>query len=87
MTTDQRGGPPRSPEQVRHENAGAHLSAVMLNVEHALDRARKGHKAVAKAGGERNIELALADCVADLEKVRKRLLQDGYFGGDTIRLV
>lgn len=87
MTIDQRGGPPRSAEQVRHENAGMHLSAVMLNLEHALARARKGHKAVAKAGGEPNIEFALADCARDLEKIRKRLLQDGYFGGDTIRLV
>jgi len=79
--------PERSPEQIRHENAGEHLSAVMLNVEHALDRARKAHKAVAKAGGETNIELALADCARDLEKVRKRLFQDGYFGSKTIRLM
>ncbi len=75
------------PEQVRHEAARAHLSDVMLNVEHALARARTAKKAVAKAKGEENIELALGDCVRELEKVRKRLMQDGYFGGDTIRLV
>lgn len=87
MKADQRGGPPPSVDQARHEAAAAHLSDVMLNVEHALARARAGQKAVAKAKGEENIELALADCVKELEKVRKRLLQDGYFGSDTIRLV
>ncbi len=76
-----------SPARVRHEAATAHLSDVMLNVEHALARARTAKKAVAKAKGEENIELALADCVRELEKVRKRLMQDGYFGSDTIRLV
>lgn len=79
--------PERSPEQIRDEDAGTQLSAVMLNVERALERARKAHKVVAKAGGETNIELALADCARDLEKVRKRLLQDGYFGSKTIRLM
>lgn len=87
MKAEQRGGPPRTPEQVRHEDASAHLSDVMLNVEHALARARKARKAVAKSGNEENIELALADCVTELEKVRRRLMQDGYFGSDTIRLV
>jgi len=62
-------------------------SDVMLNLEHTLARARKGLKTVTKDGADRNAELALADIIKDLERLRKRLLQDTYFAGDNIRLM
>lgn len=88
MTSPQPDPPmQRSAEQVAHERAMGEVSDVLLNVEHALTRAKKAAKVVGKAGGEPNVELALADAVRDLEKLRKRLLQDTYFAGDALRLV
>lgn len=77
----------RAPDQVAHERAMGEVSDVLLNVEHSLTRAKKALKVVAKAGSEPNVELALTDAVKDLEKLRKRLLQDTYFAGDAIRLL
>lgn len=77
----------RSQDQVAHERAMGEVSDVLLNVEHSLTRAKKALKVVAKVGGEPNVELALSDAVRDLEKLRKRLLQDTYFAGDAIRLL
>jgi len=72
----------RSSEQVARERAAAEVSDVLLNIEHALSRAKKAHKTVAKDGADINAELALGDAVKDLEKVRKRLTQDTYFASD-----
>lgn len=77
----------RSPEQVAHERAMGEVSDVLLNVEHALTRAKRALKNVVKHGGEPNVELALTEAVRELEKLRKRLLQDTYFAGDAIRLL
>jgi len=60
---------------------------VLLNIEHALDRARRARKNVAKDGVDNNAELALAEVSAGLERLRKRLLQDTYFAGDNLRLM
>jgi hypothetical protein len=73
----------RSDEQVAQERAMAQISDVLLNLEHTLARARKGHKVVAKDGANMNAELALADLVKELERLRNRLMQDTYFASDT----
>jgi hypothetical protein len=73
----------RSDEQVAQERAMAQISDVLLNLEHTLARARKGHKVVAKDGANMNAELALADLVKELERLRKRLMQATYFASDT----
>lgn len=54
----------RPAEQVDHERAMGEVSDVLLNVEHALTRARKAHKTVTKLGNEPNCELALAVAVS-----------------------
>jgi hypothetical protein len=77
----------RSGDEVARERAMREVSDVMLNLEHTLARARKGLKTVTKDGADRNAELALADIIKDLERLRKRLLQDTYFAGDNIRLL
>lgn len=77
----------RSADQVGHERAMGEVSDVLLNLEHAVARAKKALKVVAKGGAEPNLELALAESVKDLERVRKRLMQDTYFAGDAIRLI
>lgn len=80
-------GSVRTAEQVSRERAMGEVSDVLTNVDHALARARKALKNVTKVGDERNIELTLAQTVRDLEAVRKRLVQDGYFAGDAVRLL
>lgn len=77
----------RSDDQVAHERAMGEVSDTLLCIEQAIDRAKRGRKAVAKAGGDRNVDLALTAAQAELEKLRKRLLQDTYFAGDALRLI
>ncbi len=76
------------PEEARaFERARGEVSDVLLNVEHALERARKARKVVVKDGVDRNAELALSDAIDGLERLRKRLLQDTYFAGEKVRLL
>jgi hypothetical protein len=77
----------RSPEQVAHERALGELSDVLLNLEHTRARAKKALVNVRKAGGDNNIELALTELIADLERTHKRLMQDTYYAGDSLRLI
>ncbi len=79
--------PERTPQQVAQERAAAQVSDVLLTMEHALARAKKGYAVVRKDGVDSNAELALADVVSELERLRKRLQQDTYFAGDTLRLL
>lgn len=78
---------PRSPEQVLQERPAGEVSAVLTNIEHALSRARRAHKVVVKDGVDRNAEIALAEAIEGIDKVRKRLMQDTYFAGDAVRLI
>jgi hypothetical protein len=75
-------GTERSAEQVVQERAMTQVFDVLLNLEWAIDRASKGLKTVAKDGGNTNVELALADAIKDLDRVRKRLTQDTYYAVD-----
>jgi hypothetical protein len=72
----------RSPERAARERAAIQISDVLLNLEHTLARARKGHKVIAKDGVDMNAELALSDLIKDLDRLRKRLTQDTYFASD-----
>lgn len=63
------------------------VSDVLLNIEHAVTRARRAHRTVAKDGADRNAELALFEAAENLSKIRKRLMQDTYYTGDAIRLI
>ena len=75
----------RSEEQILEERAMGHVSDTLLTLEHALDQARKGLKVVRKDGVNVNAELALADLVKDLERLRKRFTQDTYYAvGDRL---
>jgi hypothetical protein len=80
---------PRSAGQVSDEQAMAHISAVLTNLDWTIERAKKGLKALRKDGSDesRNAELALTDLLAQLEPVRKRFFQDSYFPADTTRLL
>jgi len=76
--------PEPTQEQVLRERAAGQVS-VMLNLEWTIASAKKGHKVVAKDGVDRNAELALAELAKDLERLRKRLMQDTYFAvGDRL---
>lgn len=77
----------RSQEQVDHERAMGEVSDVLLNLEHSAARAIKALKVVVKAGNEPNLELALGETIKDLERLRKRLMQDTYFAGDALRMI
>lgn len=77
----------RPAEQVEHERVMGEVSDVLLNVDHALTRARKAQKVAAKSGAEPNVELALTEAVKGLEHLRKRLMKDTYHSGDALRLI
>lgn len=69
------------------EDAMGEVSAVLLNLEHTIARAKKGLIKVRKAGGDANVELALQVAITELAKQHKRLMQDTYYAGDAIRLL
>jgi hypothetical protein len=74
-------------QQAEHERVMGEVSDVLLNLEHALDRTRKALRVASKSGAEPNVELALGQAAKDLDALRKRLMQDTYFGGDVLRLL
>jgi len=74
--------PPRSDEQVRREQVAAEVSDVILTIEHALSRAKKAHVIVGRQQADSNAELAIADAVKVLDRLRKRLMQDTYYASD-----
>lgn len=69
------------------EAAMGEVSAVLLNLEHTIARAKKGLARVKKSGGDHNVELALSAAIEDLSKQHKRLMQDTYYAGDAVRLL
>lgn len=77
----------RSAKQIAHEQALGEISDVLLNLEHTISRAKKARTRVRKAGGDNNVELALVDAITDLERSHKRLMQDTYYAGDSLRLI
>lgn len=76
----------RSPQQVAREAALGEISDVLLNLEHTLSRAKKALARVRKLGGD-HVEPALIEAIADLERTHKRLMQDTYYAGDSVRLL
>lgn len=77
----------RTPEEVARERAAQKVSDVLLGLEHAINSAKKALKVVEKDGVDSNAELALKDLIPQLERARKRLQQDTYFAGDSLRLI
>jgi hypothetical protein len=77
----------RTGEQIALERSAGQVSDVLLNLEHTIARAKKAQKVVAKDGIDTNADLALREVIQALERVRKRLQQDTYFAGDTLRLM
>ena len=76
----------RSPEQVAAERAMGHVSDLLTNLDGAIERAKKGLAELRKADDDatRGQRLALEDALRDLQRVRKRLFQDAYYGGDRL---
>ncbi|WP_291381499.1 hypothetical protein [Demequina sp.] len=79
--------PDHSEQGSPSEDAMGEVSAVLLNLEHTIARAKKGLIKVRRAGGDANVELALESAITDLTKQHKRLMQDTYYAGDAIRLL
>ena len=77
----------RTPHQIAQEQAMGEISDVLLNLEHTLSRAKKALAQVKKSGGNQNVELALADAIEDIARTHKRLMQDTYYAGDSLRLI
>lgn len=78
---------PRAESQIAHERAMSEVSDVLVNVEHALARAKKAKKRLGSSAEENNAQLALGDAIKSLQQVRTRLQKDAYFAGDELRLV
>ena len=83
----QAGADDRSAEQIAHERALGEVSDTLLCIEQAIDRAKRGLKSTAKSGGDVNVELALNATLTDLQRIRKRLMQDTYYSGDALRML
>jgi predicted nucleic acid-binding Zn-ribbon protein len=77
----------RSAEQAAAERAMREVSDVVTNLDHALTRAEEAHERVAKSGADANAELALEVAAGESRRVRKRLVQDTYYTGDSLRLL
>lgn len=77
----------RTPHQIAQEQSMGEISDVLLNLEHTMTRAKKALVRVKKSGGNQNVELALVDAIADLTRTHKRLMQDTYYAGDSLRLI
>ena len=77
----------RAAEQVSREEALGEVSDVVLNLDHTISRAKKARALVRRDEDAHNIDLALADLVKELERVRKRLMHDTYDAGDSLRLL
>lgn len=80
-------GARRSNEEAAHELVMNGVSDVLLNIEHALSRAKKVRVQAAKSDEEVNAKLALDDAIDALEKTRKRLMQDAYYRQEALRLL
>lgn len=87
MAQPQSNASTRTTEQVALERAKGEVSDVLVLIEHALERAKRSQKIVKKDNVDTNAQLALGVAVSDLERLRKRLLQDTYFAGDALRLL
>jgi len=87
MSTPTPGQTHRAAAQVSHERALGEVSDVLLNLDHMIARAKKARALVAKDADARNVELALGVLVKELERARKRLMQDTYYAGDALRLL
>lgn len=77
----------RAADQVAHERALGEVSDTLLCIEQAIDRAKRGLKTATKVGSEPNVELALKVALDELQRTRKRLMQDTYYSGDSLRLL
>ena len=79
--------PAQAPQPTPGDEALGEVSAVLLNLEHTIARAKKGLVNVRKQGGNANVELALEAAIAELTKQHKRLMQDTYYAGNAVRLL
>lgn len=80
-------GTQRSTEAAAHELVMNGVSDVLLNIEHALNRAKKVRTLAGKHDVEVNAKLALDDAIDSLETTRKRLMQDAYYRQEALRLL
>lgn len=87
MTNSSAANTRRSDPHSAHESVMTDVSDVLLNIEHALNRAKKARAKAIKYDEEVNAKLALDEAIISLEKTRKRLMQDAYYQQDALRLI
>lgn len=76
-----------TPQQAAHEAAMAEVEETLLNIEQAIRRADRAHRAVGSRSADANLELALKEALGQLESTRKALFQATYFSSDQQRLI
>lgn len=69
-----------SREQFLQEEALREVGETILNIEQAVRRAGRARTAIERGTGEPNFLRALDDAIAELEKTRRTLHQQMYFG-------
>lgn len=77
----------RPASDLAHEQALHEVEQTRLNIEETVRRAHRSSRAISPDGDERDLRLALDRTVEQLETVRKKLFQSGYFGGHQQHLI
>ena len=77
----------RSAQQVLDERSLGEVSDVLTCVDQAIERATRARRALAKVDGSGNAALAVSDALVQLQRTRKRLVQDTYYAADALRLI
>lgn len=75
-----------SAEEAQREDDLRHVEATMMEIGAAVRRAERAREAIARAGRQPGLVLALDDAIESLHGTRRTLQQQAYFGGNQPRI-
>ncbi|HET8680259.1 MAG TPA: hypothetical protein VFM54_00050 [Micromonosporaceae bacterium] len=76
----------RSPEQAARETSLKEVAGTLLDIEQAIDRARRARRVAATMVGCDDLARVLNTAAERLEAARKELFQGAYLAGDQPRM-
>jgi hypothetical protein len=76
----------RSPEQAAREAGLKEVAGTLLDIEQAIERAKRGRRAAATLVGCDDLVRVLGTAADRLEAARKELFQGAYFSADQPRM-
>lgn len=69
-------------EQARQERAAQQVSDVLQQLDWTIERAERGLRVIEKDRSDANAELAITELREQLTMLRRRFVQDTYYGTD-----